>query len=179
MVTLAAVGQAAVIKSIGVCGIDLDRFGVIGNRMVVIATAGVSIAAMHVSRGVTRIGSDRLAVILHGLVEIALALPLIGAVAVDEREIALVKPAGLKEARAGLDGSVAGPPHAKLAVIRRRGNNKPGASHADQAGDSPFLNVFCVQHQTPQLFGHGLFNCSRRFLLQLRLCRYMLVIIIA
>ena len=62
---------------------------------------------MHVSRGVSRIGPDRLAMILHGLVEIALALPLIGGVAVDEREIALVKPAGLEEARAGLDGDVA------------------------------------------------------------------------
>lgn len=88
--------------------------------------------------------------ILHSLVEIALVLPLIGAVAVDQREIALVIPAGIKEARAGLDGSVAGSPYANLAVVRCCRNNKPSGSHADQASENPSLNVFCEQHQTPR-----------------------------
>ena len=150
MVALAAVGQAAIIKSIGVGGVDPDRFAVIGNRAVIVATAGVKIAAMHVSRGVSRIGFDRLGMILHGLVEIALALPLIGAVAVDEGEIALVKPAGLEEARAGLDGGVAGSAHASLAIVRCCRNDETGGRHADQSGENPFLDIFCGQGEGDQ-----------------------------
>src|SRR6185437_9426852 len=107
VVPLVAVGQAAVIESIGVGGVHADRFAVVGDGAVPVAAAGVSIAAMHVSGGVSRVGLDRRAVILQRLVEIVLVVPLIGAVAVDEREIALVEAAGLQEARAGRDGGVA------------------------------------------------------------------------
>jgi hypothetical protein len=126
---------------------------VIGNRALIIATAGISIAAMHVSRGVSRIGPDRLAMILHGLVEIALALPLVGAVAVDESEIALVKPAGFQEARAGLDGCVAGTAHASLAIVRCRRDDETNGRHADQCGESPFLESFYEWHPNAPLFG--------------------------
>jgi hypothetical protein len=90
-----------------------------------------------------------------------------GAIAVDEREIALVKPAGLEKSRAGLDGSVAGSPDANLAIVGYRRDNKPGGNHADQARASPFSNVFYKQHQTPPLFGQDLFKCTRRRVLQL------------
>src|SRR4029078_10475744 len=98
---------------------------------------------------------SRVAGILQSLVEIALAVPLIGAVAVDKREIALVEPAGLQEPRAGLDGRVTGSPYARLAVIRCCRNDERGGRHADQPDESPFLNVFCEHYQTPPLFGQG------------------------
>jgi hypothetical protein len=107
--------------------------------------------------------------ILYSFVEIALALPLRGAVAVDEREIALVKTARLEKSRAGLDGSVAGSPDANLAIVGCCRDNKPSGSHADQASASPFLDVFYNQHQTPPLFGQDLFKCTRRLVLQLLL----------
>lgn len=74
-----------------------------------------------------------------------------------------------QEARAGLDGSVAGSPYANLAVVRCCRNNKPGGPHADQAGENPVLDVFCEQHQTLRCLA-GLFDYSPRFVLQLLLC---------
>src|SRR5690349_2985416 len=118
MIAPVAVGQAAVVKSIGVGGVESDCLALIGNRAVEVAAASVKIAAVHISRGVSGVGAERLDMIMHGLVEVAFALPLIGAGAVDEREIALVKPPGTKKARAGLDGCLAGPTHAILAILR-------------------------------------------------------------
>src|SRR5262249_17892336 len=150
MIALTAIGEAAVVKSIGVCGIEPNGFAVIGKRAVPIATTRVKIAAMHVPRGVSGVSADRLDVILHGLVEIALALPLIGAVAVDEREITLVEPAGTNETRAGLDSRIAGSTHAFLAILRCRWDHNAGGR---QPGENVFLKE---QHQTPPLFGQGL-----------------------
>src|SRR5262245_53180177 len=152
MVTHVAVGQAAVVKAIGVGGVEPDRLALISNRALVIATAGVKIAAMHVSRGVSGVSTNRLGMILHRLVEIALALPLIGTIAVDEREIAFVKPTGPKEARAGLDRRITGSPHAILAILRRRRINEASGRQTDQSGERPFSKE---QHQTPPLFGQG------------------------
>src|SRR5512135_3633137 len=169
MVALVTVGQAAVIKSIGICGVDPDCVGVIGDRVLIIATAGVSIAAMHVSCGVSRIGPDRLAMILHSLIEIALELPLIGAVAVDQCEIAPVIPAGIKEARAGLDGSVAGyvrKPRRRPLLLEQQ--TKRQSCRSDQR-ESSFERLLRAAPNAP-LFGQGLFNCSPRFVLQLLLC---------
>ena len=87
--------------------------------------------------------------ILHGFVEVALALPLIGAIAVDDREIIPVISAGIESTRTGLDCVVARPSYANLAVVGLCRNNKPNGRDTDKAGPSPFYDAFCAQHQTP------------------------------
>jgi hypothetical protein len=117
---------------------------------------------MHITGGVSRVDSDRLVMIRNGILEVSAALTLVAAITVDDRKIVPVKSAGLDGARASLDCDLAGSPDAYLAVVPCRRKNEPSGGHAGKAGANPFSHGCHELHQTPQLFGQNVLDCSSR-----------------